>query len=307
MQIMRMKWQEIAAVAIAALCAVRAGAAEEKIKSEDLPKSAASALMARFPGMRFINVAKETGPDGQEVYDVELKQRDRKFETDIKPDGTMLEVEKEIMKRDWSKVLHSTVETKYPKSAIEEVMEVNKVKGKKEIPDHLEVTIKTADEKSVEILVSLDGKRITDESAGENRQAAVEEKAKPNSIPKVLSEAIQTRFPKADIVSSSKEVEDGKTLYEVTIKSEKHNIDVSLTPQGKIVSFERALLSTDRPKAMMKSLNSKYPHATIKLAEEVWENDKLTGYEATIITADKKTLDVAFDTKGRLIENEKKN
>jgi hypothetical protein len=75
------------------------------------------------------------------------------------------------MKKDWSKSLADTIEAKYPKAKIQEVLEVNKVKDKKEVPDHLEVTAETADGKSVEILTSLDGKTITEESAGEGSPA----------------------------------------------------------------------------------------------------------------------------------------
>ena len=108
------------------------------------------------------------------------------------------------------------------------------------------------------------------------------------------------------IVSAEKGTEDGKPIYEASIESEKHKIDVTLSPSGKILSFEKALLASDRPKAMMQSLNAKYPHATIKLVEEVWENDKFTGYEATIVDANKKSVDVTFDKKGNLVEDGKK-
>ena len=42
-------------------------------------------------------------------------------------------------------------------------MEVNKVKDKKETPDHYEVTIETADKKTQEVIVSLDGKEVKTE------------------------------------------------------------------------------------------------------------------------------------------------
>lgn len=57
----------------------------------------------------------------------------------------------------------ATVATKYPKAKIKEIMEVNKVKGKAEIPDHYEVTVTTAGNKAKEVLVTLDGKSIKTE------------------------------------------------------------------------------------------------------------------------------------------------
>jgi hypothetical protein len=56
------------------------------------------------------------------------------------------------------------VTAKYPGCKVEEVMEVNKVKGKQETPDHYEVTIVTADKKKMEVIVSLDGKSVKTEA-----------------------------------------------------------------------------------------------------------------------------------------------
>jgi len=137
-------------VAVAAL-GTFARASEEKVKYGDLPKSVLQSLTTRFPGLTITSAAKETQSDGKVVFDIELKQKDRKFETDIQKDGTILEVEKEIFEKNWSNELRSTVEAKYPKGKITEVLEVNKVTGGKEVPDHLEVNVTTADKKTVSV------------------------------------------------------------------------------------------------------------------------------------------------------------
>src|SRR6476646_6640023 len=134
----------IAVVAAAALSGLIARASEEKIKPRDLPKSVASSLNARFPGLTITSATRETESDGKVVFDIELKQKDRKFETDIQKDGTILEVEKEIFEKNWSNDLRSTIAAKYPNGKITEVLEVNKVTGGKEVPDHLEITVTTA-------------------------------------------------------------------------------------------------------------------------------------------------------------------
>lgn len=151
---------------------------------------------------------------------------------------------------------------------------------------------------------SSDGK--TSKSTASSTNAAGDEDIKPESLPKPIKNAIRKRFPRSKIVSAEKGTEYGKPIYEASIESEKHKIDVTLDPDGKILSFEKALLASERPKLMMQSLNAKYPHATIKLVEEVWENDKFTGYEVTVVDANKKSLDVSFDKKGKLVEDEKK-
>jgi hypothetical protein len=49
-------------------------------------------------------------------------------------------------------------------------MEVNKVKGKKETPDHYEVTLETPDKKEMEVTVSLDGKTVKAEKEEKGKE-----------------------------------------------------------------------------------------------------------------------------------------
>jgi hypothetical protein len=280
-------------------------AGEEKVKSKDLPKEVSKTLSERFPDLQITSAVKETEADGKVVYDIELKQNGRKFETDINPDGTMIEVEKEIAKKDWVKPLSETVEAKFPKGNIREVLEVNKVIDGKEVPDHLEITVEMPNEKSEEILLSLDGTKEVKDPDAAAAEPAGDEDIDVADLPKAVTEAIKKRFPKAEIKSAEKGEEDEKPIFEAGIKSDGHNIDVTLTPDGDILSFEKTVKENELPKAVKESLGEKYPHATIKLVEEVWENDKLTGYEATVVTADKKKIAVTFDPAGKLVEEEK--
>jgi uncharacterized membrane protein YkoI len=136
-----------------------AGAAAQKVPFDKVPKKVKDAVEARFPGAKVTSAEKET-VEGAVVYDIELTHKGRKFEMDIKEDGTVLEIEKEVPLKDVPKPVLKALEAKYPKSTVKEVMEVNKVKGKEEKPDHYEVTLETADKKTLEVEVSLDGKTI---------------------------------------------------------------------------------------------------------------------------------------------------
>lgn len=156
--------RSISLAAIVAIGGFQCIAAEESVDRNHLPKEISGALGVRFPDSKVISAVKET-ENGQVVYDIELEQNGRKFESDIKADGTILEIEKEIAQKSWPKALPAAIAAKYPKAAIREVMEVNKVAGKKETPDHYEVTLTTGDKKSKEVLASLDGKTITEEAA----------------------------------------------------------------------------------------------------------------------------------------------
>jgi uncharacterized membrane protein YkoI len=147
----------------------------EKIAFDKVPKPVQDAVMARFPKAEVTSVEKET-ENGKVIYDIELKHNGRKYEMDILEDGTILEIEKEIPLKDVPDAVTKAIAAKYPKSTIKEVMEVNKVKGKDETPDHYEVTIETADKKTIELAVSLDGKTIKEEG-GEQKDEKKKEGA----------------------------------------------------------------------------------------------------------------------------------
>jgi uncharacterized membrane protein YkoI len=137
-------------------------AKEEKIPLDKVPEKVMAAIKDRFPGADVTSVEKEN-EDGQVVYDIELKHKDRKYEMDVKEDGTVLEIEKEVAAKDVPEAVKKAVEAKYPKATLKEVMEVNKVKDKTETPDHYEVVLVTDDKKEIEVVVSLDGKTVKEE------------------------------------------------------------------------------------------------------------------------------------------------
>jgi hypothetical protein len=135
---------------------------------------------------------------------------------------------------------------------------------------------------------------------------ADEEKIALDKLPKAVVDAVKAKFPDAELVGAEKETENGKTQYEVSIKNKKDKVDVIVTSEGKIVAIEKLIEVKDLPKPVTEALNAKYPKATIKKAEEITKDDKVT-FEVAIETADKKKLEVVFDPKGKIVEEEKKD
>jgi hypothetical protein len=132
-----------------------------------------------------------------------------------------------------------------------------------------------------------------------------EEKVPLEKVPKEVMDAVKKKFPDAKIVGAEKEVEGGKTYFEVAIKNKEQNIEVILTPEGKITAVEAEISAKDLPKDVTAALDKKYPKAVIKKVEEITKDDKVS-YEVMLATADKKTLEVTFDPKGKILEEEKK-
>jgi uncharacterized membrane protein YkoI len=136
------------------------GAEKEKV---DLPAAVKSSLDRRFPGAQLTSSEREK-EEGNVVYDLELKQEGRKYEMDVKEDGTILEIEKEIKSADVPTAVTQAIGNKFPKAELKEVMEVDKVTGTEEKPDHYEVVIRTDAGKEKEVIVALDGSTIKEEA-----------------------------------------------------------------------------------------------------------------------------------------------
>ncbi|HEV2971212.1 MAG TPA: PepSY-like domain-containing protein [Pirellulales bacterium] len=155
-------------VAVAALIAgawmllAPAGRADEKVPLDKVPEKIIAAVKDRFPNPELTSVEKEI-ENGISVFDVELKQKGRKYEAEIKEDGTIVEIEKETAAKDFPAACSDAIKAKYPKAKIEEIMEVNKVEGKKETPIHYECVLGEPGKKSFEVVVALDGKTVEEE------------------------------------------------------------------------------------------------------------------------------------------------
>jgi uncharacterized membrane protein YkoI len=141
----------------------------EKLEPGKLPEKISAAVNGRFPGAK-VNAAEKEVEDGKVVYDIELTQDGKKYEMDVHDDGTVIEIEKQVEASKLPAAGVKAIEAKYPKSTIKEVMEVNKVEGKKETPINYEVTIETADKKEQEVLLNLDGTIKVEEKKAEEKK-----------------------------------------------------------------------------------------------------------------------------------------
>ena len=134
---------------------------------------------------------------------------------------------------------------------------------------------------------------------------AEEEKVALDMLPAAVVKAIKAKYPKAELVAAETGVEDGKKQFEVDIKNGKHELELTLSPEGKILVVERVIAAKDLPKVVEEALEAKYPKSKIEKVEEVSKDDKVASYEITVTTADKKKVEAEFDVKGKFIDEEK--
>ena len=137
-----------------------------------------------------------------------------------------------------------------------------------------------------------------------------EEKVPLDKLPKPVVEAVKKRFPKAELVSASKEDENGKVVFEVQIKDGDSTADVTVTPEGALVAIEKAIKAADLPKPVTEALDKKYAKATFKTVEEVIKfkdgKEQPAYFEVLLVTADKKTIEVELAADGKIIAEEEK-
>jgi len=138
-----------------------------------------------------------------------------------------------------------------------------------------------------------------------------EEKVVLDKVPKAVREGVKARFPDAKATDAAKETEDGKVVYEVTIKNKEQTIDVTLTPEGEIIKIEKEIGKKDLPQAVSKVLEEKYPKATYKIVEEINKVEKkketLEFYEVLLEKADKHRLEVQITAEGKIVNEENKD
>lgn len=135
---------------------------------------------------------------------------------------------------------------------------------------------------------------------------AKEEKVPPENVPKPVMDAVKARFNDAEVTGAAKEKGDGKLVYEVSLNLKGKNIDMLLAPDGEIRMIEKTIARQDLPNAVVKALEDKYPEATYKRLEEVIEvkekKETLVYYEALLVTAGTKELEVKLTTEGKIMK-----
>ena len=139
---------------------------KEDLELDKIPQVVMNALKAKFPKAEIHKWTKEKEGDIV-VYDIEFKQEGRKFEADIKEDGTIYNWEMEIADKDLPEAVNKVVEKKYSKSTFKEIMEIMAVKGGKDALEGYEIVLETTDKKDIEVTVAPDG--IILEDSGETK------------------------------------------------------------------------------------------------------------------------------------------
>jgi hypothetical protein len=130
---------------------------------------------------------------------------------------------------------------------------------------------------------------------------ADEQNISVEKLPAAVKKAIKKKFPKAEIEKASKEVEDGKTIYEVLLEIEDRPVDVAFKADGTILEIEREIPFKELPAKVKKALAARYPQAKIEKVEMVTKGeDGPAVYEIAIKT------EVVLTAKGKFVKAKEK-
>lgn len=103
---------------------------------------------------------------------------------------------------------------------------------------------------------------------------AADKVLKKSDVPAEVLKTVTAKYPNAAMKSFASEVEDGKTEYEVTLDAAGALIEVSLSPEGKLLSEEQKIAAKDLPDAVKKGLAaSTWAKAKVVRVEKVTEAD----------------------------------
>jgi hypothetical protein len=141
---------------------------KDTLNLEQIPKKVMETLKAKFPKAE-IRIWSQEEEDSVVIYDIEFTQEDRKFEADIRVDGSIHNWEQEIQLKDLPDTVKKAVETRYPNFVPKEIMLISVVDNGKDILEGYEILLDTADKKEIEVMVSPDGQILEDSSRDEKQ------------------------------------------------------------------------------------------------------------------------------------------
>ena len=129
-----------------------------------------------------------------------------------------------------------------------------------------------------------------------------EAKLQPADVPAPVADSLTKHFPNARVAGWTKEVEDGKTMYEASIRDHGAKKDVSFGEDGALAGVEETITLAALPEAVKSTVKRQYPAAVIRKAEKVSQGTGEMQYEVTLGKAAKK--EVTLTAEGKVVKEE---
>ena len=121
------------------------------------------------------------------------------------------------------------------------------------------------------------------------RLNAEEKKINRSDLPSAVEKTVAEQSQGATVKGFSKEVEDGKTIYEVELTVNGHGKDIAMDAQGSVVEVEEEVDMKSLPSTVQDGLTKAAGKGTISKVETLTKKGKLVAYEAVVKTGTKQS------------------
>ena len=112
--------------------------------------------------------------------------------------------------------------------------------------------------------------------------AAQEKKIRKSDLPPAVQKAADEQSKGAAVKGYAKEVENGKTEYEVQLNVNGHSKDLTMDEQGNVLEVEEEVAISSLPDAVHKGLTEKAGKGRIIKVESLTRQGRLVAYEAQV-------------------------
>lgn len=126
---------------------------------------------------------------------------------------------------------------------------------------------------------------------------AADTKVKLEDLPSSVQIAVKEQTKAATLAGLSKEVENGKTMYEVETKVDGRSRDLMLNEAGKVVSVEEEIDLDSIPAPAKAAIQKRAAGGTVEKVEKVTEGSKVS-YEAALKSKRGKKSEAAVNADG---------
>jgi len=128
-----------------------------------------------------------------------------------------------------------------------------------------------------------------------------ESRVKMDDLPAAVRKTVREQTNGAKVHGLSKEVENGKTYYEVELRAGGHAKDLLIDSSGSVVEIEEQVGIDSLPAAVKGALEKRAAKGRIVSIESVTKDRSVVGYEARIRTAGK-TSEIRLSPDGAPIQ-----
>lgn len=143
--------------------------------------------------------------------------------------------------------------------------------------------------------------------AGDMAASAAAPQTKGHSLPPAVAQALTAKFPQAEITKQTKEMENGKVIYDIEFTQNGRKAEADIAEDGAIQNFEREFDAAKLPQTVTAAVEQRYPKAKLKEVMECIEikdgKETPAGFETVLQTADKKDVELTLDHKGNILED----